>query len=150
MSEQTKDILQQSIDFEYQRFITHVAKSRKQQVAVIDAVAQARSWLGADAKRLGLVDQLGGYQDAIELAAKLANLGEDYDVEFVEAENGFGEVLGFKVRGMIAGAVAPLLPQSALPEIARSLQPVAAELARINRLRDPRNVYMYCVACTAE
>ncbi len=96
MSEQTKDILQQSIDYEYQRFIGHVAKSRKQDVAAIDAIAQGRVWSGADAKRLGLVDQLGGYQDAIELAAKLAKLGKDYDVEYFDAEEGFGEALGCK------------------------------------------------------
>jgi protease-4 len=150
MSEQTKDILQQSIDYEYRRFIAHVAKSRKQDVAAIDAVAQGRVWSGADAKRFGLVDQLGGYQDAIDLAAELAQLGEDFDVEWFDVQQGFGEALGYKVRAMLAGVVAPLLPQGALPEIARSLQPVAAELGRINRLRDPRNVYMYCLACTLD
>lgn len=150
MSEQTRDILQQSIDYEYQRFITHVAQSRKKDVTAIDAMAQGRVWSGADAKRLGLVDQLGGYQDAIDLAAKLAKLGTDYDVEYSHAEQGFGEALGYKLRAAVASAVAPLLPQGMLPEIAKSLQPVAAELGRINRLRDPRNVYMYCLACRLE
>ena len=147
MSDQTRDILQQSIDHEYQRFIAHVAKARKQDVAAIDAVAQGRVWSGADAKRLGLVDQLGGYQDAIDLAAQLAGLGEDYDVEYFDAGQGFGEALGYKVRAMLAGVVAPLLPHGLVPELPAAVKPVVAELNRINRLRDPRNVYMYCLAC---
>jgi protease-4 len=146
MSDQTKDILQQSIDHEYQRFIAHVAQSRKQDVAAIDAVAQGRVWSGADAKRLGLVDQLGGYQDAIDLAAQLAELGEDYDVEYIDEEQGFGEAMGYKFRAMVAGVVAPLLPQG-LVQLPAAVRPVVAELNRINRLRDPRNVYMYCLAC---
>ena len=90
------------------RFIGHVAKSRKQEVAAIDAIAQGRVWSGADAKRLGLVDQLGSYQDAIDLAAKLAKLGKDYDVEYFDAEMGIGEALGLRVQtaaGAYRGAV---------------------------------------------
>ena len=47
-------------------------------------------------------------------------------------------------------AVAPLLPQPVLPQLPQAVKPVVAELHRIGRLSDPRNVYMYCVACKAE
>ena len=152
MSDATRDMLQQSIEYEYQRFIGHVAKSRKQEVAAIDAIAQGRVWSGADAKRLGLVDQLGSYQDAIDLAAKLAKLGKDYDVEYSDEDLGFREVLGLRVQGAVARVVAPLLPQrdvlSAI--VPRTLRPVARELQRIERLSDPRNVYAYCLACSID
>jgi hypothetical protein len=36
------------------------------------------------------------------------------------------------------------------PQLPRNLQPVAAELSRIARLSDPRNTYMYCLACSIE
>jgi protease IV len=151
MSEQTQDILQQSIDFEYNRFITHVANSRKQDVKAIDAIAQGRVWSGIDAKRLGLVDQLGSYHDAIELAAKLAKLGKDYDVEYDDTEAGLGEVLGFRVKAAAARRIASLLPRDALlPSLPRALQPLAAQVHRIGRLSDPRNVYMYCVVCRSD
>jgi protease IV len=151
MGEATKDILQQSIEHEYRRFIGMVAKSRKQDVAAIDAIAQGRVWSGADAKRLGLVDQLGGYEDAVKLAAKLAKLGKDYDVEYFDDEVGFGEALGLRIRASIARILAPLVPQSMLQTwLPRSLQPVMAELDRLSRLTDPRNTYMYCLACSLD
>ena len=152
MSEPTRDILQQSIEHEYQRFIGTVAKSRKQDVAAIDAIAQGRVWSGADAKRLGLVDQLGGYQDAIELAAKLAKLGKDYDVEYFDAELGFGEALGLRVQAAIAQR----------PRAAGAASDAAASCCRAacsrwwrsstgsSRLSDPRNIYMYCLACSLD
>jgi protease IV len=147
MSDATKDILQQSIDHEYQRSITHVASARKQDVAAVDAIAQGRVWSGADAKRLGLVDQLGGYGDAIKLAAKLANLGKAYDVEHYDVEMGIGEALGLRMQASLARMVAPLLPQALLPQLPQAVKPVVAELNRLGRLTDPRNVYMYCLAC---
>ncbi len=150
MSDATKDMLQQSIDFEYQRFIASVAKARKQDVAAIDAIAQGRVWSGTDAKRLGLVDELGGYGDAIKLAAKLAKLGKNYDVEHYDVDVGLGEAFGFRVRSALARVVAPLLPRSRLPELPSAVRPIVAELNRLGRLRDPRNVYMYCLACNAE
>ncbi|HET7203243.1 MAG TPA: signal peptide peptidase SppA [Steroidobacteraceae bacterium] len=150
MSDATRELLQQSIDYEYQRFITLVATSRKKDVAAVDAVAQGRVWSGADAKRLGLVDELGGYQDAIELAAELADLDKDYEVEYSDYVVGIGEALGFRVRTAMARMVAPLLPRGLFPELPRALQPLAAEIARLDRLRDPRNVYMYCLVCTLD
>jgi protease-4 len=150
MGEQTKDILQQSIEHEYRRFIGMVAKSRKQDVAAIAAIAQGRVWSGADAKRLGLVDQLGGFQDAVDLAARLAKLGKDFDVVHFDVEVGIGEALGLRMRASLAKVLAPLLPRSMLPQLPLSLEPVVAELNRIARLSDPRNLYMYCLACSLD
>ncbi len=151
MGDATKSILQQSIEHEYRRFIGMVAKARKQDVATIDGIAQGRVWSGLDAKRLGLVDQLGDSRDAIELAAKLANLGKDFDVEHFDAEIGFSEALGLRVQGALARIIAPLVPRSMLPDVLpQSVQPVVAELNRISRLSDPRNTYMYCLACSID
>ena len=150
LGEPTREILQQNIDHGYQEFIAHVAKARKKDVAQVDAVAQGRVWSGADAKKLGLVDQLGGYRDAIALAAKLARLGKDYDVVFDDREPGFGEALGLRLRAAAARVAAPLLPQEMVPKLPRALAPVVAEMQRLERLADPRNVYAYCLACSLD
>ena len=145
-----REILQQSIEYEYRQFIGRVAESRKKTVEQVDAVAQGRVWAGADAHELGLVDKLGGYQDAIDLAAELAGLGEDFSVDYPEAQGGLGEVLGLRIRVRIASLVAPLLPQGVLPTLPAALSPLVAEAQRLSRLADPRNVYAYCLACSVD
>jgi protease-4 len=44
---------------------------------MVDSMGQGRVWSGEDALKLGLVDEIGGLQDAIREAAKRANLSED-------------------------------------------------------------------------
>lgn len=68
--------LQKAIDAGYQQFITKVAKGRKMTVAAVDSIAQGRVWTGIAAKKLGLVDELGSLQKAIEYASKKAGLKE--------------------------------------------------------------------------
>jgi protease-4 len=151
LGEASRDILQQTLDNEYRSFIGYVAKARKQDVDAIDKIAQGRVWSGADAKRLGLVDELGGSQTAIDLAAKLANLGEDFDVEHFDTETGLSEALGLRLQGALARVLAPMLPRSMLPELLpRQLEPLARELQRVERLSDPRNLYLYCLACSVD
>ena len=150
LGETSREILQQGVEFEYREFIGHVAESRKKTVEQVDAVAQGRVWAGADAHELGLVDELGGYRDAIELAAELAKLGEDYSVDYPEAQGGLGDVLGLRIRAGVASLVAPLLPANVLPRLPAELSPLVAEARRLSRLADPRNLYAYCLACSID
>ena len=150
LGEASREILQQSIEYEYHQFIGRVASSRKKTVEQIDAVAQGRVWAGAEAHDVGLVDELGGYRRAIELAAELAKLGKDYAVDYPVAEGGLGEVLGLRIRAAAAGVVAPLLPKNALPPLPAALSPLVAEAQRLSRLADPRNIYVYCLACSID
>jgi protease-4 len=127
-----------------------VAEARKKSVEQVDAVAQGRVWAGADAQDLGLVDEIGGYQRAIELAAELAKLDGDYTVDFPEAPGGLGDVLGLRIRAALAGMIVPLLPESALPRLPPALAPLVKEAERLTRLADPRNLYAYCLVCSVE
>ncbi len=70
------------IDWFYRQFVEKVAKGRNRSFEEIDSVGQGRIWLGRDAKRVGLVDSLGGFLDAIEFCRKKARLGKDYQVVF--------------------------------------------------------------------
>ena len=60
----------------YATFISHVAEGRNMSTAAVDDIGQGRVWTGYDAKRLGLVDVLGGLETAIDIAADLAELSD--------------------------------------------------------------------------
>lgn len=66
--------IQASVENYYRVFVERVAAARGLSKTAAERVAQGRVWSGADAKRLGLVDQLGGLRDAVEAAAKRAGL----------------------------------------------------------------------------
>ncbi|HEY7873207.1 MAG TPA: signal peptide peptidase SppA [Rudaea sp.] len=78
------DTIQSVIDKGYQDFIGKVAAARHKTPEQIDAIARGRVWSGEQAKERGLVDQLGGMQDAIAAAAQTAKLGTNYQVRYVE------------------------------------------------------------------
>lgn len=68
------EIIQAEIERIYDNFITRVSEGRKISKADVDSIAQGRVWTGADAKRLKLVDEFGGLERAIEIAAQRAKL----------------------------------------------------------------------------
>lgn len=74
MSENERLIIQDDVEKVYDTFISHVSEGRRMTKADVDNIGQGRVWSGADAKRLGLVDVLGGLNDAISIAAKKAKL----------------------------------------------------------------------------
>jgi protease-4 len=65
----------------YDRFIAFVAESRSQSYEDIKAIAGGRVWIATSAKEIGLVDEIGGIQDAIAYAANLEGL-DDYQIEY--------------------------------------------------------------------
>lgn len=70
----------QELDRIYEDFTTKAAAGRKLPLEKLQAVAKGRVWTGADAKELGLVDELGGVTKAIELAKDAAKIAADEDV----------------------------------------------------------------------
>jgi protease-4 len=74
-----KDYLQKKIEFVYSQFIGKVAKSRNLSIERVDSIGQGRVWSGVNAFDLGLIDCFGGLKDAIEEAAKLADIS-DYSI----------------------------------------------------------------------
>ena len=79
-SDQELALVQLSVDRTYARFKEVVVKGRKLEASVVDSIARGRVYTGFRAKELGLVDALGGMQDAMASCAKLAKL-KDYRVE---------------------------------------------------------------------
>jgi len=97
------ELLQTSIDNNYRRFVGLVAQSRNLTQDQVESIAQGRVWTGRQARERGLVDTLGGLEDAISRAAERAKLGEDYNVLYLEREpRGIDRYLSLLV-GQIAG-----------------------------------------------
>lgn len=71
---------QQSLDQFYRVFLSRVAAGRNMDPAVIDSVGQGRVWSGVQAKSRGLIDELGGLNEAFELARKRARISPDADI----------------------------------------------------------------------
>jgi protease-4 len=97
-----------------------------------------------DAERIGLVDHLGGLKDATDAAAKLAELGTDYDTDYIETELSLKEQLLMQIRSQAVrvGELAGLVPER--NDIERMLDPLLEQARVIARLKDPRGLYSYC------
>lgn len=93
LTEEEKRIIQGYVDEFYDGFKERVAEGRKMTVAQVDSIGQGRVWTGVDAKRLGLVDELGGLEAAITEAAKLANLSDYRQVELPEQKDLFQQIM---------------------------------------------------------
>ncbi|MFC7379056.1 signal peptide peptidase SppA [Brevundimonas sp. GCM10030266] len=70
------------IDRTYEEFITRVSTGRRLPAERVREIAKGRVWTGAQAHGIGLVDQLGGLEEAIAKAKSLANIGADVEVRF--------------------------------------------------------------------
>jgi protease-4 len=93
LSIKEREIIKKSIEDIYTTFITHVAKGRGMTTEAVDEVGQGRVWSGADALEIGLVDVLGGLNDAIAIAAKMAG-SDDYVVkEYPKQKDPFQQIL---------------------------------------------------------
>lgn len=71
-------VLQHAVDWIYDQFITKVSESRHLKRETVEEIAQGRVWSGSEAKKLGLVDEIGSLDDAIAYAAKKAGVGSNY------------------------------------------------------------------------
>ena len=145
LSEGAKEILQSSVEHTYTEFVEHVATARGKSFDDIDAVAQGRVWAGADAAQQGLVDHLGSYKDALNAAAKLAKLEEDYEVQYIEPALGWREAIALQSQALAARFARAVAPErEMLTNARRWFEPLEAELARLSRFTDPKQVYYYC------
>lgn len=90
MSDFEKDFLQRSVEKGYETFTSKAAQGRKMKLDQLKSIASGRVWSGIEAKANGLVDALGGVDDAVKLAAQKANLKDaDYRVKFYPAPKDF-------------------------------------------------------------
>ena len=87
-------LAQATVEKGYRDFLTRVATSRKKTVEQVDAVGQGRVWAGGTARQLGLVDRLGGLDDALSEAARRAKLEKgDWHPLYIEPAPDFASTL---------------------------------------------------------
>lgn len=94
LDEGTKGTLQESVENIYKVFVGRVAQGRNMKFEAVDSIAQGRVWTGTDALKIGLVDKIGGMNDALKEAAKLANIKEYKTADFPSYEKKFGDLFG--------------------------------------------------------
>lgn len=94
VDEKFKAFTLEGVEQIYKTFVTHVAEGRKMTFAQVDSIAQGRVWSGSEAVKIGLVDKIGGLNDAIAEAAKIAKI-KDYSTQnYPEYEKTFGDLMG--------------------------------------------------------
>ncbi|HCE2456605.1 TPA: signal peptide peptidase SppA [Vibrio parahaemolyticus] len=146
LSEGASQAFQLGIEHGYKRFISLVGSNRDMTVEEVDKVAQGRVWTGQDALSFGLVDQMGDFDDAVELAAKLANV-TDYGIYWVEEPLSptelFLQEFMNQVKVSLGVDATSLLP--------KSLQPVAQQFEQdaslLQSFNDPKGQYAFCLNC---
>jgi protease IV len=144
LGDEARALLQSQISRGYNDFVDRVATGRRKTPEQVDAIAQGRVWAGTDAHRIGLVDQLGSFNDALKAAARRAKVTE-YAAEFIEPELTWPEQLALALKSRLAALVVRASPgEAALASLAQRLDPVTREAERLARFSAPNRLYAYC------
>jgi protease IV len=114
------EMVQASIARVYHEFLDRVATARSVSPQQVDDVAQGRVWTGQQAKERGLIDALGGLQQALQTAAGRAKLGDRFDVVYVQQEprglerwlRMLPDAIGAAVQSRLAAALPAPLEQA--------------------------------------
>lgn len=130
-------IIQSSVDRIYDQFINKVADSRKLKRSKVSEIAQGRVWSGVQAKSLGLVDELGGLEDAIQAAAAQAKLGNDWKIEEFPKPRSFEERL---IESLTGSSVEE--PATAIDPLTSEMKKLQSELESLKSMNDPRDIYL--------
>ena len=93
LTQTEKNFIQKNLDEYYEIFTTKAAEGRDVAHAEIQKVASGRVWTGEQAQDRQLVDVLGGFDDAVKIAAESAGVSDDYKVRFYPAPKNFLEEL---------------------------------------------------------
>ena len=129
-------IAQKSVNQIYDQFLNKVAESRKLPKQKVAQIAQGRVWSGQDAKALGLVDEIGGIDDAIEYAAQQAKLGENWELEEYPKLRSLEQRI-LETLTNEASARTQKVPDPLTAEFMK----IQADLAILQSMNDPRGIY---------
>lgn len=112
-NEREKQLLQAMVERGYDLFLTRCSEGRDMPKDSMALYAEGRVWTGNQAKEIGLVDELGGIERAIEIAAEMANLGKSYVVfEYPKLRSRFDELLNPRKEELVARTMKEYLGES--------------------------------------
>ncbi|MEM9706787.1 MAG: signal peptide peptidase SppA [Pseudomonadota bacterium] len=153
---EASELLQLSIENGYDRFLSIVAEGRNAVLpedaqvdrAYLDSVAQGRVWIGEQAQRLRLVDNLGDFDDAVEAAARLAEL-EAYDrVDMINRMTPFERFFATNAaRAMALFGVNKTRSDVANSFVAKAVRAAEKHFGMLKHFNDPNGMYARCLAC---
>lgn len=144
LGQEARALLQSEVSRGYDEFLERVSSGRNKTREQIDTIAQGRVWAGADARRLGLVDQLGSFNDAVKAAARRAKLS-DYAAEFIEPDLTWAQQLALQLKSRLGSLLMRASPgELALAQLAQRFDPVTREAQRLARFSAPGRLYAYC------
>ncbi len=149
LSEQTKNIFQSQIDFLYGQFLQIVSEGRNMPIEQLEPIAGGRVWTGTQALELGLVDHLGDQFDAINSAASLAGISDDFQVYQLEPQLSVFEQILRDLFGQLSVKLASLNQDKNWYKKIAALFLEAPESVSI-LLSDPQNQYLHCNQCLLE
>lgn len=147
LPEEVSEVIQSVIENGYDEFLALVARGRNMTKEQVDQVAQGRVWSGIDAKRLGLVDELGDLHQAIESAAKLAKIS-NYKVKFMQRELTEEELLiqqifaNAEITGSLNALSSRKKPNPMVQALTGELKQVIESFSNFN---DPNHAYVHCM-----
>lgn len=144
MSEETKKTLQASVDHLYGVFTRMVSRERELPLSDVKEVAQGRVWSGVDAEKHGLVDGLGGFEDAVDAARRLANLDDSARLLYQQPELGFREQLLINLFSAVAPAIKADNEWSRALGNLPMVRQLKRELEQMRVYQDPRGLYATC------
>ena len=134
-TEEEMAVFQRMVDWIYGEFVGKVSEARKLPRAHVEEIAQGRVWSGSEAKKLGLVDEIGGLDAAIAFAAQKAGLGANYKVaEYPRPKELMEAIQEILERARPSNAHASSFA-------AKIAQRVEEELKMLRSLNDPQGLY---------
>lgn len=129
-------VIQNMVDWLYGEFIAKVAEGRKLAPEAVREIAQGRVWSGAEAKNLGLVDEIGGLDAAVNYAAEKAGLGRSYRIVEYPQKKDMAEALA-----ELFEKFAPATHAQAGGVVGQAMQRVRRELGALGAYNDPKGIY---------
>jgi protease IV len=136
-------VIQTQLEQGYKLFTEGVAAARDLPLEKVQQISRGRVWSGADALALGLVDQVGGLQDAVAAAVRLASLDpENYRLREADRPQ---PIPLLRVLELLGTSRMQSLLRAWVP--APALQPVEQVASKLRWLSDPRGLYAHCF-CT--
>jgi protease-4 len=138
MPEYVKNGIQASIDHTYEKFVSKVASNRNMEYEDVLPIAGGRIWAGYKALELGLVDKIGGLDEAIQSAAEKADIDNFIIKNYKKPIDPFDVFLNELLENI-----------SIEINLDPRLKLINSKLEKHLRLIDPekRNILMYCFAC---
>lgn len=143
------EAIQLSLEDGYRRFLGVVAENRDMTVEEVDRIARGRVWSGEDAYEVGLVDGLGGLDDAITAAAEKADLGDHYGIQYLEPEMSFSDRVALGLLSRVGSLAEPLVrllvrPSPTESAMARWVEALGPSAPPWLALEDPRGMFAHC------